>query len=282
MKYAKIMDGMKVSKSGVESLSQGCLTWENLGVKGGLEDGLPPKKIKTGFKKAQKMADPASRLAMMCAEQLLQNLAGQRNLKQIDGIVLGSLLGCLLTDIRYFETAIPNQGSKASPLFFKNTLPSIPVGEICIAFKIKGPNTLVNTGEVSGISAIVQGAEWIDQGVVESCLVGGFDLDCQELRSHFSLPLPENEYASSAYFFVLGSTDAPESGPELARVTKHRTFFKPSRQKQFSCRFLGNMGMEELWTILKQKTSGKERLSLVSYDGHGAEIEIEMDTKVTI
>jgi 3-oxoacyl-(acyl-carrier-protein) synthase len=164
---------MKVSKSGVESLSQGHLTWESLGVQDGFEDGLPPKKIKSGFKKTQKMADPASRLAMMCAEPLLQNLAGQTNLQQIDGVVLGSLLGCLLTDIRYFETAMPYKGSKASPLFFKNTLPSIPVGEICIAFKIKGPNTLVNTGEVSGISAIVQGAEWIDQKMVTTCLVGG-------------------------------------------------------------------------------------------------------------
>ena len=217
---------------------------------------------------------------MMCAEPLLQNLAGQTNLKQIDGVVLGSLLGCLLTDIRYFETAMPNKGSKASPLFFKNTLPSIPVGEICIAFKIKGPNTLVNTGEVSGISAIVQGGEWIDQKMVTTCLVGGFDLDCRELRNHFPLPLPDNEYASSAYFFVLGGPDVPSSCPELARMTKYRTFFKPCSQTPFSCRFLGNMGMEDLWGVLKQKRAAKERILRVSHEGHGAEIEIETDPKV--
>jgi hypothetical protein len=62
-------------------------------------------------------------------------------------------------------------------------------------------------------------------------------------------------------------------------MTKYRTFFKPCSQTPFSCRFLGNMGMEDLWGVLKQKRAAKERISRVSHEGHGAEIEIETAPK---
>ena len=54
MRYAKIIDGMKVSKSGVESLSQGHLTWESLGVQDGFEDGPAAQKNQIRFQKDPK------------------------------------------------------------------------------------------------------------------------------------------------------------------------------------------------------------------------------------
>lgn len=273
MNYPRIVDGMKISKEGLDSLSQGFRSWEELGVQAGFENGVPPDKIRSGFRKAQKMTDPVSRLVLMCTEPLLQNVARQSEIKTIQGIAMGSLLGCLLADIHYYRTALPEQGRKASPMFYKNTLPSIPVGEVCIAFKIKGPNVFINTGEVSGVTAMIQGSEWIQQGNLTNCLVGGFDMDCPELRSHFFFPLPDNEYSSSAYLFVLAGEPGPV--PEFARITKHRSFFVPGYRKPFDCKTLGNMGMESLWESFGNQKPGIEKYLFVSYDGHGVEIEIE-------
>ncbi|MFH1157157.1 MAG: beta-ketoacyl synthase N-terminal-like domain-containing protein [Pseudomonadota bacterium] len=277
MNNPNIIDGMKVSRHGVERLDGTAMTWNELKADTGMEDGLPPRRIRSGFRKAQKMADPVARLAMMCAEPLLQNAAGKAGMKTMEGIALGSMMGCLLADVNFMKTAIPDHGEKASPIVFKNTLPSIPVGEICIAFNIKGPNVLVNAGEVSGITAIIQAVEWIRQLHVSTCLAGGFDIDCPDLRRLFPQALRGEGYVSSGYFFVLSARKEVEGTRPFGCITNHRSFFEPDMRKPLEYTTLGNKGMEELWQALKNGKPGEQTFSQVSFDGHGAMLEIEIE-----
>ena len=168
------------------------------------------------------------------------------------------------------ETAIPEAGKNASPNLFRCVVPSIPIGEICIAFGIKGANTFITAGEVSGLTAIVQGAEWIAHGILSNCMVGGMDIDCVEIREMLCSE-KKNSFNSTAYFFILERAEQMYGH----YLTNFDTFFQKNhfvKSHEPLIPFLGNLGMEELWQALK--VPGKKKLSFVSFDGHEVELDL--------
>jgi hypothetical protein len=258
-----IKAGAKVTPNGLEILDKEFRLWTDIGIQEGFKEGIP---IAKGFIKSKKNYDPLSRLSMICASLLMDNY----DKKVIEGISLGSFGGCLLTDMHYLETAIPEAGKNASPNLFRCVVPSIPIGEICIAFGIKGANTFITAGEVSGLTAIVQGAEWIAHGILSNCMVGGMDIDCVEIREMLCSE-KKNSFNSTAYFFILERAEQMYGH----YLTNFDTFFQKNhfvKSHEPLIPFLGNLGMEELWQALK--VPGKKKLSFVSFDGHEVELDL--------
>ena len=91
----------------------------------------------TGFGKL----NAPDKLAFSAAALIFSDFSGFDGEKT--GISLGNTFGCLSTDLRYAESVV---NGFPSPAYFAATLPSSPVADIAIIFKLKGPDrTVVNT-----------------------------------------------------------------------------------------------------------------------------------------
>lgn len=102
-------------------------------------------KLHTGFGKL----NPPDKLAFSAASLILDNI---ENLdKENTGIVLGTLSGSASTDFRYIESI---KEGFPSPAYFQATLPSSPVAEVAILFKLKGPDRIFSSSNGSGIEAL--------------------------------------------------------------------------------------------------------------------------------
>ncbi len=67
------------------------------------------------------------------------------------GICLGNAFGSFSTDRRYAESVT---AGFPSPALFSATLPSSPVSEVAIMFKLKGPNRVIVGSSTPGLSAM--------------------------------------------------------------------------------------------------------------------------------
>ena len=67
------------------------------------------------------------------------------------GITLGNTFGCLSTDLRYAESVVDGF---PSPSLFATTLPSSPIADIAIMFKLKGPDRTIADTTIPGLLAL--------------------------------------------------------------------------------------------------------------------------------
>lgn len=108
-------------------------------------------KIHTGFGKL----NPPDKLAFSVASLILD--CDIEIDSENTGISLGSTTGSFSTDLRYMESVAEGF---PSPAYFQATLPSSPVAEVAILFKLKGPDRSFVSTKGAGIDAIL-GAERI-------------------------------------------------------------------------------------------------------------------------
>jgi 3-oxoacyl-(acyl-carrier-protein) synthase len=107
--------------------------------------------------------DLASQLALLAVDNLgspFETLARERI-----GICLVSTAGSLSTDVDYWQSRVEVGGP--SPTLFTYTLPSAPLGEIAIRFRLTGPNLcFVGPEEL----AVAEGAEMLRRGEADGCV----------------------------------------------------------------------------------------------------------------
>lgn len=109
---------------------------------------------------------PADRLAFGAAGLLFSHYpisSGKRC-----AICAGVPFGSLSTDRAYVESV---KGQFPSPALFSATLPSSPVSEIAIHYKIKGPNRVFCQSAGSGLWALAYGIQLLTIGKAESAVV---------------------------------------------------------------------------------------------------------------
>jgi hypothetical protein len=83
-------------------------------------------------------------------------------------ISFGTEYGCLGADIDFYS-GVESSGA-ASPLVFSYTLPNMPVAEIAMRYKITGPNFCFTNGAESGLVALWEGVQLIEDGEAPACL----------------------------------------------------------------------------------------------------------------
>lgn len=84
------------------------------------------------------------------------------------GISLGTMFGSFSIDQRYMKSI---DSGFPSPAYFSATLPSSPVAEASINFKIKGPVRVVVGGGATGICALDLSARLMRQGKADKMLL---------------------------------------------------------------------------------------------------------------
>ncbi len=118
------------------------------------------------------------------------------------GIVVNTVYGCLHTDLDYFETVQPENGTFASPALFSYTLPNCFLGEAASRFGLTGPGYVMTGQGNSGLSSIRAVLEEMDGEDFESALAGICDLACPP-----SFPINANIIPGAAFVVVEKNPD---------------------------------------------------------------------------
>ncbi|MGZ8463335.1 MAG: beta-ketoacyl synthase N-terminal-like domain-containing protein [Candidatus Deferrimicrobiaceae bacterium] len=98
------------------------------------------------------------------------------NVKRPAGIVASTRLGCLATDIDYFDTVLPASGGLPSPNLFAFTLPTCFLGEAAIQFGLTGPTFIVNDAAGDALCGLRSALESLSWGDCDTVLAGHIDL----------------------------------------------------------------------------------------------------------
>ncbi|MGE5284246.1 MAG: beta-ketoacyl synthase N-terminal-like domain-containing protein [Actinomycetota bacterium] len=96
--------------------------------------------------------------------------------KRSAGIVASTRAGCLLTDIEYYRTVLPEGGGVPSPNLFSSTLPTCFLGEAAIQFGLTGPTLVVNDPGGDAMGGVRMALESLSWGECGTMLAGHIDL----------------------------------------------------------------------------------------------------------
>jgi hypothetical protein len=148
----------------------------------------------------------ADKLAFSAASLMLPRSAMLDG--ETTGISLGTAFGSFSCDMRYMESVA---SGFPSPALFSATLPSSPVAEVAIHFKLKGPNRVIAGGPCPGLYALECAMAILDSRKAESMvvmLVNGLDN-----KDATSALLPEARKNNAAAFSLLIHKNKPAGRP---------------------------------------------------------------------
>jgi 3-oxoacyl-[acyl-carrier-protein] synthase II len=90
-------------------------------------------------------------------------------------LVLGTMFGGMHTIAEFDRTALTSGPASVSPMAFANTVINAAAGQAAIWHNLRGVNSTVAVGSVSGIGAVAYGADLIRHGRSSALLAGGVD-----------------------------------------------------------------------------------------------------------
>jgi len=167
-------------------------------------------------------------------------------------VILGTMFAGMHNIGDFDRTAITSGPASVSPMAFANTVINAAAGQTAIWHNMRGPNTTVAAGSISGISAVGHGVDLIRYKGSKAVLAGGVDELSVESFCGFSearllctnhasaeLPIPfeqcRNGFAlgEGAGFLVLEEAeDAVKRGANvMAEIKGYATAFDPSQGK---------------------------------------------------
>jgi hypothetical protein len=209
---ARLLAYARISPSGLLTLLNGEATfrgWSDLTGDGPSPFGLPTLKARWFFDQPYPKfgrMDPLSKLGLAVSQMLAPALQGLPG----DDVALagGTQLGCLEVDAQ-FEQA--RRAGAPSPALFVYTLPSMFLGEIAIAHRLRGRCTLLSAGLLSGLTALATAVRWIEKGRAKYVLAIGADAAGPAAQALDPVNTPQ----SAAAAWLLG---AHGNGPSLHDV----------------------------------------------------------------
>ena len=149
-------------------------------------DGFP---VNAGFRKGR--LDRFSLLGLQTVTNALSDagLCEWDNKRDI-GIVASTIYGCLVTDLEYYETIIPENGILPDPILFTHTLSNIFIGYASMLFGLTGPNYILYERTSQGLSAIHSSMECILSGECDTMLAGMCDVEPPENAAESETVMP--------------------------------------------------------------------------------------------
>jgi 3-oxoacyl-[acyl-carrier-protein] synthase II len=90
-------------------------------------------------------------------------------------LVVGTMFGGMHTIGDFDRTSLVSGTASVSPMAFANTVINAPAGQTAIWHNLRGANSTVATGSISGISAVGHGTDMIRSGKSKALVAGGVD-----------------------------------------------------------------------------------------------------------
>ena len=125
--------------------------------------------------------DHYSRMALLAAGKAIQDADPTVFAKKETGVIVASGYGALSTTFAFLDSYIENGDGLASPTHFSNSVHNAAAAHISIGYGLEGPSITVSQFDMSFISALVSAAMWLEQGNVDSVLIGTADEYCDVL-----------------------------------------------------------------------------------------------------
>lgn len=117
--------------------------------------------------KSTKMAIASTKLALDDPRNtLLENWDAERT-----GVFVGNSMSYLNNINDFLQDFYTDGADVVSPLKFPNTVLNNISGWVSIIYNIQGINSTVNTGNTSGIDAIIQAKSYIETGIIDKAIV---------------------------------------------------------------------------------------------------------------
>ncbi len=132
-----------------------------------LDEFIPPKKLRRVDHLAS-MALLGGFLAVKDAQLSPQTL-------ERTGIILATGYGALDTGFAFIASFLDRGDQLSKPTFFSNSVHNAATAYLSIFLGIKGPSLSVSQFDLSVPSALMTAVNWIDEGRVDTVLVGGVD-----------------------------------------------------------------------------------------------------------
>ena len=197
--------------------------------------------------------DRTSQLVAATAQMALDDsgwTAEMRSENEV-GLVLGTMFCSVHTISQFDRRALAAGPAYASPMDFSNTVINAAAGQTAIWHNLRGVNSTIAAGSVSGLQAIIYAAELIRTGRARAILAGGADelcfesfygfnraeLLCGSNHSRGDFPIPfdkrRNGFAlgeGAALLMLEDAESAAERGaPALAEIRGQGSAYDPSR-----------------------------------------------------
>ncbi len=126
--------------------------------------------------------DRTAQLAAAAAQLALSSsgLNGKREEGQEIGLALGTMFGSVRTISEFDRRALTAGPIYAKPMAFANSVINAAAGQTAIWHDLRGVNSTVSGGTVSGLQALIYAADLIRDGRSRTILAGGADELCFE------------------------------------------------------------------------------------------------------
>jgi 3-oxoacyl-[acyl-carrier-protein] synthase II len=126
--------------------------------------------------------DRTSQLAASAASLALEDSGWTTELRSKTelGLVLGTMFGGVHTIAEFDRGALVSGPGSASPMAFANTVINAAAGQTAIWHNLRGVNTTIAAGSVSGLTAIGHAADLLRSLKLSGVLAGGTDEFCFE------------------------------------------------------------------------------------------------------
>lgn len=132
-------------------------------------------------KRALRRIDHFSRMALLGAFQALED-ADQPDLDRSRlGVVVCSGFGALATTFKFLDSVLEDGDAFASPTAFSNSVHNAAAAHISMQLKITGPSLTVSQFDQSLVSGLLSARQWLEEGRVDSVLLGVADEYCSVL-----------------------------------------------------------------------------------------------------
>ena len=116
-----------------------------------------------------------SKMALLGAYLALEDAGRLDGDRSRMGIIVASGYGPSRTTLGFLDTFINDGDSLSSPTYFSNSVQNAAVANISMLLNITGPGLTVSQFELSVPSALIAAKNWLEEGRVDSVLLGAVD-----------------------------------------------------------------------------------------------------------
>nr|WP_320050725.1 beta-ketoacyl synthase N-terminal-like domain-containing protein [uncultured Desulfuromonas sp.] len=140
----------------------------------GLDDFVP--------KRALRRLDHYSRLALLGGSMALADAGITEEKRENIGVIVASGYGAVATTFGFLDSVLEDGDHCASPTAFSNSVHNVAGAYLSMQLGIHGPNLTLSQFEMSVSAALHNAVCWLQQGRVDTVLVGGVDEHCDVLN----------------------------------------------------------------------------------------------------
>lgn len=163
-------------------------------------------------------------MALLAAGKAIKDADPCVFIKEKTGVIVASGYGALSTTFAFLDSYLEKGDDLASPILFSNSVHNAAAAHISICYGIQGPSLTISQFDMSFICALLSAGIWLEEGKVDSVLIGSSDEYCDVLGYCIHGLSSEKKKAYSfsegaTFFLVTGEKKEPSKYGWVDQVT---------------------------------------------------------------